>query len=132
MLNTMSLETIPSMSKPAKKEKAVCRPSHPHCVVGQGLLTYLLTYKRTLTVRRERTWPKVTIGVISFYTMKLVVFVLLWDTPFRSHVNLSALANRSAAVAADSLKRSDRLGPQREFLACGSCQRASDHGRGGR
>ena len=34
MLNTMSLETIPSMSKPAKKEKVFCRPSHPHCVVG--------------------------------------------------------------------------------------------------
>ena len=25
------------MSTPAKKEKVVCRPSHPHCVVGQHL-----------------------------------------------------------------------------------------------
>ena len=24
------------MSKPAKKEKVVCRPSGPHCVVGLG------------------------------------------------------------------------------------------------
>ena len=34
MLNTMSLETIPSMSKPAMKEKVFCRPSQLYRVVG--------------------------------------------------------------------------------------------------
>ena len=35
MLNTMSLEIIPSMSKPAMKEKVVCRPSQLYRVVGR-------------------------------------------------------------------------------------------------
>ncbi len=62
MLNTMSLETIPSMSKPAKKEKVVCRPSGPHCVVG---LRHLFVSNKTSTERwmRCEVWlgPQVTV-----------------------------------------------------------------------